>query len=104
MNQAEKMLKSLRTDMIEYGSGYSNWGMLGLEKIANPIELVISGKGAFKEAVRLRKSYQPHVLIAAAETISRIPLFEGRSPVEEINYFVCKGTSCEAPVKSFDWE
>ena len=104
MNQAEKMLKSLRTDMIEYGSGYSNWGMLGLEKIANPIELVISGKGAFKEAVRLRKSYQPHVLIVAAETISRIPLFEGRSPGEEINYFVCKGTSCEAPVKSFDWE
>jgi uncharacterized protein YyaL (SSP411 family) len=104
IQQAEKMLKCLRKDMIEYGAGYSNWGMLALEKIANPMELVISGKGAKQEAVRLRKSYQPAVLMAAVEDRSGIALFEGRAPGEDVQYYICRGSSCDAPVKTFDWK
>ncbi|MEZ5174493.1 MAG: hypothetical protein R2850_13555 [Bacteroidia bacterium] len=67
------MLKSVRDDMIEYGAGYSNWGMLALEKLADPIELVITGNGALDEAQRLSKKYQPTVFIAASEKNSAVP-------------------------------
>jgi uncharacterized protein YyaL (SSP411 family) len=104
MEQTDSMLRTVREELIKYGPGYSNWAMLVLDKEGNKKELVITGKNAIDEAKRLRKTYHPSVMIAAAEGSSPLPLFQGRFKEDETWFYLCQGTVCEAPTRTFNWE
>ncbi len=103
MNQADKMLMTVKDELVKYGAGYSNWAMLALEKSEPFYELVITGKDSIIKAKNLRKTYKPNVLIAATEGKSRIALFDGRTENVELTYYLCRGTQCDAPRSSFSW-
>jgi uncharacterized protein YyaL (SSP411 family) len=98
MQQSDTMMRTIREELLNYGPGYSNWGMLALMQVLDFKELVISGPNAKREATTLRKQYRPDVLIAAAESPSELPLMEGRIATEKLTYYLCRGTVCEAPL------
>lgn len=100
---AQRMQKTIREELIHYGAGYSNWGILVLDEQCDKQELIITGKNAIEEAKRLRKEYHPNFIIAAAESSSVIPIFEGRFQTKETRYYVCKGNVCEAPLSEFNF-
>ena len=102
MQQTNSMLRTVRDELINYGPGYSNWGLLVLEQEYDFRELVISGIGAIKAAKQIRKKYRPNLLLAASETTTLLPLFEGRNPGEKPKFYLCKGTMCESPVNSIE--
>jgi uncharacterized protein YyaL (SSP411 family) len=96
--QCDKMLRNVREELINYGAGYSNWAMLALERVSDFKTLVICGPGAKDAARELQKSHRPDLIMAASENENLLPLFEGRTTVNQLTYFVCRGSHCEAPV------
>ncbi len=102
MQQTESMIRTVREEFLNYGPGYSNWGILALEQVMDFKELVISGPGALAMAKEIRRKYRPGLLIAASERMTLLPLFEGRVPTEKLTYYLCRGTVCDAPVFSLE--
>ena len=96
--QSDKMLRTVREELMNYGAGYSNWAMLALECVSDFKIVVICGPGALDAARKLQKSHRPDLIIAASENENLIPLFEGRTTVDRLTYFLCRGSHCEAPV------
>jgi hypothetical protein len=96
--QCDKMLRTVRDELMNYGAGYSNWAMLALERVSDFKTLVICGPGAKDAARELQKSHRPDLIIAASENENLLPLFEGRAIANQLTYFVCRGSHCEAPV------
>jgi uncharacterized protein YyaL (SSP411 family) len=98
IQQSDKMLRTVRDELMNYGAGYSNWAMLALEHVSDFKTLVICGPGANITARKLQKSYRPDLLIAASENENLLPLFEGRTQVYRLTYYACRGSHCGAPV------
>ncbi len=92
------MLRTVRDELMNYGAGYSNWAMLALERVSDFKTVVICGPGAIGAARKLQKSHRHNILIAASENENLLPLFEGRTQVDRLTYYVCRGSHCEAPV------
>ena len=100
--QSDKMLRTVREELMNYGAGYSNWAMLALERVSDFKTVVICGPGAIDAARKLQKSHRPDLIIAASENENLIPLFEGRTTVDCLTYFLCRGSHCEAPIYDID--
>ena len=96
--QSDKMLRTVREELMNYGAGYSNWAMLALERVSDFKTVVICGPGALVAARKLQQTHRPDLIIAASENENLIPLFEGRTTVNQLTYFLCRGSHCEAPV------
>lgn len=96
--QSDKMMRTVRDELMNYGAGYSNWAMLALERVSDFKTLVICGPGAHSTARKLQQTHRPDLLIAASENENLLPLFEGRTQVDRLTYYVCRGSHCEAPV------
>jgi uncharacterized protein YyaL (SSP411 family) len=60
--------------------------------------LVICGPGAIDVARKLQQTHRPDLIISASENENLLPLFEGRTQVDRLTYYVCRGSHCEAPV------
>jgi uncharacterized protein YyaL (SSP411 family) len=91
------MLEMITDDMLGYLPGYSNWGMLALQKIYPSFELAACGSEAFSQVSNLQKVYMPDVLISACGSHSALPFHEGRTGQKE-QYFICMRQSCRQPV------
>jgi uncharacterized protein YyaL (SSP411 family) len=98
IQQSDKMLRTVRDELMNYGAGYSNWALLALEHVSDFKTLVICGHGALIAARKLQQTHRPNLLIAASENENLLPLFEGRTQVDGLTYYVCRGSHCEAPV------
>jgi hypothetical protein len=48
--QSDKMLRTVREELMNYGAGYSNWALLALEHVWDFKTLVICGPGALDAA------------------------------------------------------
>ena len=102
MNKAKKMLTTVKSEFTEYGAGYSNWGMLALHLIYPMKQIIISGSGSKHEMQKLRATYRPNTLEAAAEVDSDLALLAGRTGNTELTYYLCREMVCEIPVKSLE--
>lgn len=102
IQQSDKMLRTVRDELMNYGAGYSNWALLALEHVSDFKTLVICGHGALIAARKLQQTHRPNLLIAASENENLLPLFEGRTQVDRLTYYVCRGSHCEAPVYDFE--
>jgi len=98
IQQSDKMLRTVRKELMNYGAGYSNWAILALENVSDFKTLVICGDGALIAARKLQQTHRPDVLIAASENENLLPLFEGRTQVDRLTYYVCRGSHCGVPV------
>lgn len=96
--QSDKMLRTVREELMNYGAGYSNWAILALEHVSDFKTLVICGPGAIAAARKLQQTHRPDLIIAATENENLVPLFEGRTTVNQLTYFLCRGSHCEASV------
>jgi uncharacterized protein YyaL (SSP411 family) len=98
IQQSDKMLRTVRDELMNYGAGYSNWALLALERVTDTKTLVICGPGAIDVARKLQQTHRPDLIISASENENLLPLFEGRTQVDRLTYYVCRGSHCEAPV------
>lgn len=97
---AETLLRSVLPEIAHYGPGYSNWGILLLELIQPPAELVIVGKNVDENLSALYKQASPNVIFAVSDKPSDLPLVRNRYVQDSTLMYVCKNHSCLLPTPS----
>ncbi|NAS32083.1 DUF255 domain-containing protein [Flavobacteriaceae bacterium R38] len=100
MEASVQMLNTMKSDIIEYGSGHSNWLDLMLNMTGNYYEIAIAGKKVKTLIKELNKHYIPNKLIVGSTDASNLYLLKNRYVEEETFIYLCKNNSCKLPVKT----
>jgi uncharacterized protein YyaL (SSP411 family) len=99
---AKKMLQHITKQFQKYPMAYSNWGTLML-KITEPYyEVVVSGKEAKDKTNNLQRNFYPNILWAFSVNKSKISILRDRYVNNETLIYVCRGGSCQMPVKTVE--
>lgn len=97
LDRSRTMLGNVYDGMEQYGSGYSNWGMVLLHEIYGLAELVT---GERDDALTLRKSGVPMVLQAQID--ADLPLTASKLDTLKDQIMVCFEGTCKFPTKDWD--
>jgi uncharacterized protein YyaL (SSP411 family) len=97
---SETLLKSVISEIENYGPGYSNWALLLLQVIKPQTELVIVGNRVNEKILSIYKRTPPNVIFALSENASELPLLKDRYVKDKTVFYVCKNKSCLLPTES----
>jgi uncharacterized protein len=86
--------------MLLYGSAYSNWGILLLEKVYGLIEVAITGPVFREHKNKLFETYVPNTVLVAGNR-EEIPILENRCG-QDSRIYICKNNTCSLPVASVE--
>jgi len=98
LERAKTMLGNVYEGMEQYGSGYSNWGMLLLHEVYGLADVVAMPKVADFTTVRNQKI--PFALYAKFDRA--IPMTKVKEDAEENQIFVCFEGACKLPTSDLD--
>ncbi|MGB3947231.1 MAG: thioredoxin domain-containing protein [Bacteroidia bacterium] len=102
MQISKTMLNNMLDDIVSYGAGYSNWGMLLLHFIQPFYELAIIGDDVDDKYKALNKYYIPNAIFAASFGTSSLPLLMNRWQQNKTYIYVCVNQNCKLPVTDID--
>ncbi|AOW20828.1 thioredoxin domain-containing protein [Urechidicola croceus] len=102
LKTSRQMLNNVKSDMIKYPSGYSNWLQLKSDFASHYYEIAISGKDALSKLKEINKTYIPNKLIAGAIGESAVPLMEGRYNEDNTFIYICVDGACKLPETEVD--
>ena len=97
LTKSETMLNNVQSQIPNYGSGYSNWGQLYLNRVYPFYEIAISGKSASDKISEMNQYYNPNKMILGATQESKLPLMEGKFVKGETMIYVCENKACQLP-------
>ena len=97
LTKSETMLNNVQSQIPNYGSGYSNWAQLYLNRVYPFYEVAISGKSASDKVVEMNQYYNPNKMILGATQESKLPLMEGKFVKGETMIYVCENKACQLP-------
>ncbi len=92
------MLNNVKSDLQEYGSGYSNWLDLMLNYTNPYYEVAIVGNNAFMKLSELNSNYLPNKLIAGSLQEHTLSLLKNRYIEDKTLIYVCVDNTCKLPV------
>ncbi|MFT4662620.1 MAG: hypothetical protein ACI8XB_002911 [Patiriisocius sp.] len=99
LKKSRQMLHNVSSDMIGYGSGYSNWGIVMLKEVYPYFEIAIAGKDALNTRKALVENYIPNRLVMGdTDDKSNLALLEFKFIEGETRIYVCVNKSCQMPV------
>jgi hypothetical protein len=101
IDRASQMLANLYDGMEQYGSGYSNWGMLLLKRTGPFMQLVITGEGSKEQVEAFNQLYEPDVQLASKGQES-FPLTDGKGRGDQLSFYLCVDGTCSLPFNSKD--
>jgi len=93
-----QMLNNVKNYMSSYGSGYSNWGLLMLNKVSTFYEVAIVGKDADQKRAELNQYYIPNKMLIGSNKESSLPLLKNKYVNGETIIYVCINKTCKLPV------
>ncbi|MBN8702477.1 MAG: thioredoxin domain-containing protein [Bacteroidetes bacterium] len=98
-----KMLNNTIPLLKEYGSGYSNWGILLLQQIFPLYEIAIVGNDAKKNILEFSKKYIPNKMFITSSSVqTKIPLLKDKLEAKENTIYVCTNKTCKYPTHTVD--
>lgn len=100
--QSHRMLSHMLDEIVQYGAGYSNWGLLLLCFAAPFYEVAIVGKAVDEKYRSFQKSYLPNVIFAPGAVQSHLPLLKNRFVAGETLIYVCEKKTCMQPVHTVE--
>ena len=98
-DKAKQMLANVYGDMADYGSNYTNWGILSLNVVNPYYELAITGKEWKARMKELNQYYIPNRLFMGGEKESSLEVLEGKF-MDETTIFVCIEGACKMPTNA----
>ncbi|WP_299222746.1 thioredoxin domain-containing protein [uncultured Psychroserpens sp.] len=101
-NIARAQLNNIKSEIIAYTSGYSNWLDLMLNFTQPFYEIVIIGNDAKEKLSELNTIYHPNHLIAGSFRESDLPLLKGRFAKHNTRIYVCVNNSCLLPTNDIN--
>jgi uncharacterized protein YyaL (SSP411 family) len=100
--QAEKMIHSIRPTLLQYPGSFGFWAQSFYQMSTGLIELVGVGPTIHESLAALNAPFLPHTIrILSQVEDDRIPLLKGKKSVEN-QFFICKNSSCSAPMPLVD--
>lgn len=93
-----RMLNNVKNEIVSYGAGYSNWGILMLNIIAPFYEVAIVGKDVDEKRAELNEHYIPNKIFAGSAHESVLPLLENKFMAGRTLIYVCENKTCQRPV------
>jgi hypothetical protein len=97
IEQSERMLRSMRKQLLQYPSSFGYWGHCFLVHAVGFIELVAIGKNVQKDIPEVAKLFLPHkILLFLPNIVPTISIISDKQGVDN-QYFVCKNSTCSAP-------
>lgn len=97
---SDKALVNILPQIKSYGSTFSNWAILLLEKVVGSFEVVLIGPEYERLRIELDSHYIPNKALIGGRT-STLPLARDRRPSETLA-FICQNKTCSLPVKSIE--
>lgn len=97
--KAKQALANIYDGMDEYGSGYSNWGILALNLTHPYYEVAITGANWNEKLNEMNQYYIPNRLFMGAEKESNLAMLEGKF-MDETTIFVCIEGACKMPTNT----
>ncbi len=95
---AQQMLKNIYQYMPNYGSGYSNWGLLAMQYTYPFYEVAITGKEVHDRRKELNAYYVPNKMLIGSIKESKLPLLEMKLMKGQTTIYVCQNKVCQLPV------
>ncbi|MES2395895.1 MAG: thioredoxin domain-containing protein, partial [Bacteroidota bacterium] len=95
---SRKMVNNVMTEIVNYGSGYSNWAMLLLHFTQPFYEIALVGKQVGDKKKAFNKEYLPNILFAGSLTESSLPLLKNRFIANQTPIYICSNKTCHKPV------
>ena len=99
---ATQMLTNISGDMFQHPRYHSNWGILLIHQIINPVEFVITGPTAEERRKELEQHYLPMLIIAGSIRESSLPLLRNRHNSKKTWLYVCQNNRCKLPVETIE--
>jgi len=97
---SKQMLFNMENEMIEYGSGYSNWAQLMLDFLDHNYEIVICGKDAISKLKELQKNYSPNILWAGTtKRNDHFSFLKSRFVTDKTFIYICENNTCQLPLE-----
>jgi hypothetical protein len=98
---AKQMLLNVEEQMVDYGSGYSNWALLMMDFLEGNYEVVICGNDAFVALKELQQHYYPQVIWAGTvKNELDFSFLQSRFVNGNTLIYVCQNNTCQLPVES----
>lgn len=98
ITMSKKMLNNMLPEIVNYGSGYSNWALLLLDFTQPFYEIAIVGKAVDEKRKALNKHYLPNRIFAGSANQSTLPLLKNRHVAGQTLIYVCTNKTCKEPV------
>ena len=95
---SKRMLNNVKNELVSYGAGYSNWGMLMMNMVAPFYEIAIVGKDVDEKRRELSKHYLPNKIFAGSTHESKLPLLDNKYVEGKTLIYVCENKTCQRPV------
>lgn len=100
LERARNMLGNIYDGMEQYGSGYSNWGMLLLHEIYGLAEIVAMPEVSQFE--KIRRESVPFSLFARYDSKESVPMTKIKADAPSDHIMVCFEGTCKAPTSDPD--
>lgn len=97
LDKSKVMLNNVKLQMTEYGSGYSNWGILMLKEIYPLYEIAVVGESAQIRRAKIEQYYIPNKIVLGSTKRSELALLDGKYVDGETLYYVCVNKACQLP-------
>ncbi|MEZ4793553.1 MAG: thioredoxin domain-containing protein [Gelidibacter sp.] len=99
---SKAMLNNVKPEIVEHGSGYSNWLDLMLNYAEPFYEVAIVGKEASVKVSELNRHYIPNKITVGSIKDESLPLLENRFVENQTFVYVCVNKACKLPVSSVE--
>lgn len=95
---AEKMLKMMAFEALNYGRFYAKWGSVLVKAAVCNKEMVIAGPEALKYYSAIKNTGKTNMLVAVAENESSLPILNQRFVEGKTAVYLCENNTCGLPV------
>ena len=102
VEKANHMLLLMASRFTHNPAAYSNWASLALSRVHEQYVVAITGSDSVLLIKKMIAANIPGVLIFGSQERSNLPYFEGRYVEGKTLIYICSGTSCLAPVQTFE--
>jgi uncharacterized protein YyaL (SSP411 family) len=96
---SSQMMHTMQTQVVKWGSSYSNWCMLLLNYTTPFYEVAIAGTDANQFALAFGAFYLPGKMLIGSTGASELPLLENKLVKGETMIYVCINKTCRVPVR-----
>jgi len=97
---SKQMLENVHHQINQFGSAFSNWGILLIHHLKPFYEVAIIGKDSKTKYASLMKEYIPNKVVVIADTASNLELLKNRFVENKTYLYVCTNKTCNQPTES----